>query len=126
MAPASLGTIVTHLRRMADARQVVGLTDTQLLERFDSKADDASFTALLHRHAALVYGVCKRVLGNSHDAEDAFQAVFLILLRKAGSIRTGESLGCWLYEIAYRTALRARTVARKQRTRERQAQRARI
>jgi RNA polymerase sigma factor (sigma-70 family) len=121
MAGAPLGTIVQHLRRLADARQAAGLSDAQLLVRFARHRDEAAFAALLHRHAPLVYGVCRRVLGHAHDAEDAFQAVFLVLVRKAGSIAKGESLGCWLHEIAYRTALRARTVAHKRRTRERQA-----
>jgi RNA polymerase sigma factor (sigma-70 family) len=121
MPTAQLDTLVQHLRRLADAQRAAGLDDAQLLDEFVRRRDEAAFAALLNRHAPLVFGVCRRVLGNAHDAEDAFQATFLVLVRKAGSIRTGESLGCWLYEIAYRTALRARTVAHKRRARERQA-----
>jgi RNA polymerase sigma factor (sigma-70 family) len=121
MATAQLGTIVQHLRRLAVIQRTAELGDAQLLKAFAARRDEAAFAALLHRHAGLVYGACRRLLGNVHDAEDAFQATFLVLVKKAATIRAGESLGCWLYEIAYRTALRARTVARKQRTRERQA-----
>jgi RNA polymerase sigma factor (sigma-70 family) len=121
MATAQLRTIVQHLRRLADTHRAAGLGDAQLLEAFVRRRDEAAFAALLCRHAPLVYGVCRRVLGNAHDAEDAFQATFLVLVRKAGSIRTGESCGCWLYEIAYRTALRARAAAHKRRARERRA-----
>jgi RNA polymerase sigma factor (sigma-70 family) len=121
MATAQLRTIVQHLRRLADTHRAAGLGDAQLLEAFVRRRDEAAFAALLCRHAPLVYGVCRRVLGNEQDAEDAFQATFLVLVRKAGSIRAGESCGCWLYEIAYRTALRARAAAHKRRARERQA-----
>src|SRR5438105_635488 len=98
---AQLETVLHHLRRLADAKRAAGLSDAELLERFDRHRDEAAFAALLQRHAPLVFGVCRRVLANAHDAEDAFQATFLVLVRKAGSIAKGEALGCWLYEIAY-------------------------
>src|SRR4051812_43883389 len=82
--------------------------DQQLLDRFVTGADGGAFRLLLQRHGPLVYGVCVRLLGSAHDAEDAYQATFLVLARKAGSLRTPESLGPWLYGVAYRTALKAR------------------
>jgi RNA polymerase sigma factor (sigma-70 family) len=105
---------------MADGHRVAGLGDAQLLERFVRQQDEAAFAAMLERHGPMVFGVCKRLLRDLHEAEDAFQATFLVLVRKAGSIGRGESLGCWLYEVACRTALRARSNASKRRTRERQ------
>ena len=82
--------------------------DRQLLERFVSDRDPCAFKAIVERHGPLVLGVCTRVLGGVHDAEDAFQATFLVLVRKARSIRAPGSLGPWLYGVAYRTALKAK------------------
>jgi RNA polymerase sigma factor (sigma-70 family) len=97
-----------------------GMTDGQLLERFVSGRDESAFEALVRRHGPMVLGVCRRVLGHAQDAEDAFQATFLVLVRKAASIGRRELLGNWLYGVAYRTALDARAAATRRRTRERQ------
>lgn len=97
-------------------------TDGQLLEHFVSKRDEASFALLLRRHGAMVWNVCRRVLGNAHDANDAFQATFLVLVRKADSIRPREAVGNWLYGVAYRTALEARRQIARRRVKERSLQ----
>jgi RNA polymerase sigma factor (sigma-70 family) len=94
--------------------------DAELLRLFVDQGDEAAFAALVRRHAAMVLGVCRRVAGDAHDAEDAFQAAFCVLLRKARSIRRREVLGSWLYGVAYRTALAAR--ARRARTHRREHQ----
>jgi RNA polymerase sigma factor (sigma-70 family) len=96
-----------------------GLTDGQLLTRFVAARDEASFAALVRRHGPMVLGVCSRLLRDFHDAEDAFQATFLILARKAGSVVKRESVGCWLYGVAYRTAQEARSASARRRERER-------
>src|SRR5205814_1225133 len=90
-----------------------GMTDGQLLQQFASLRDPAPLAALVHRHGPMVLGVCRRVLGNRHDAEDAFQATFLVLVRKAASLREGGVLANWLYGVAYRTSLKARAAARR-------------
>ncbi len=83
-------------------------TDGQLVDCFVGRQDEAAFAALVHRHGPMVFGVCRQVLGRQADAEDAFQATFLVLARKAGSIRRGQSVGSWLYQVAHRMALRVR------------------
>ncbi len=97
-----------------------GLSDGQLLARFVAARDEAAFTALLRRHGPMVFAVCRRVLHNLHDAEDAFQATFLILARKATSVLKRDSVGCWLHAVAYHTALEAAQANQRRRARERQ------
>src|SRR5262249_42490082 len=108
MASAAPSPLIRHLRRAALARADRDLTDSQLLECFLTRRDEAAFAALVRRHGPMVLGVCRRVLRNHHDAEDAFQAAFLVLARKAAAIGRRELLGPWLYGVAYRTALKAR------------------
>ncbi len=95
--------------------------DHQLLQRFIMTREEAAFAALVERHGPMVLGVCRSILGNHHDAEDIFQAAFLVLARKAGSIRRSESVGSWLYAVAYRLAQKARVRAGKRRVYEQQA-----
>src|SRR5262245_30969753 len=87
------------------------LGDAQLLDRWRDQRDPAALEVLVWRHGAMVWNVCRRVLGREQDVEDAFQATFLTFLRKADSIGQGRFLGSWLYKVAYRTALVARTVS---------------
>jgi RNA polymerase sigma factor (sigma-70 family) len=112
--------LLVQLRRARADVTGESRTDGQLLECFVSGRDEAAFAALLRRHGPMVLGVCRRLLGNLHDAEDAFQAVFLVLVRKAGSVRPREAVGNFLYGVAYRTALEARSRIARQRARERQ------
>jgi RNA polymerase sigma factor (sigma-70 family) len=105
------------IRRMVEDQRVRGLPDPELLGRFHAEHDQAAFDALVQRHGAMVLDVCRSVLANEADAEDAFQTTFLVLARKAGSIRKAASLGSWLHGVAHRTALklRAQSASRKKR-----------
>jgi RNA polymerase sigma factor (sigma-70 family) len=115
-----LSRLVRHLHHVA--RPETGVSDGQLLTTYIEQLDDAAFSALVRLHGPMVLQVCRRVLGNVHDAEDAFQAVFLVLARKADSIRPRELVGNWLYGVAYRTALEARTNILRRGARERAVQ----
>jgi RNA polymerase sigma factor (sigma-70 family) len=108
MFGAPTNPIQRFIARISASRATGDDPDRQLLERFVSERDPCAFEAIVERHGPLVLSVCTRVLGGVHDAEDAFQATFLVLVRKAGSIRAPGSLGPWLYGVAYRTALKAK------------------
>jgi len=103
-APAA----VHHIRRLVASQSVDGLSDRQLLERYLSRHDDTAFTALVQRYGPLVLRVCRRVLGDWHACEDAVQATFLVLARKATAIRKQQSVSSWLHGVAYRVSLKAR------------------
>ncbi|MBI2805491.1 MAG: sigma-70 family RNA polymerase sigma factor [Planctomycetes bacterium] len=94
-------------------------SDGQLLDRFIYTHDDLAFAELVRRHGSMVLGVCRRVLDNRHDAEDCFQAVFLVLVRKAETIQPRQMVGNWLYGVAYRTALESKKLTARRRNRER-------
>jgi cytochrome c peroxidase len=108
MVKAVSSPILQLIRRAVEDRRVRELPDQELLQRFHAHQDQAAFHALLCRHGPMVLDVCRGLLGNEADSEDAFQATFLILVRQAGSIRKTAALGSWLHGVAYRTALKAR------------------
>src|SRR5437870_2720408 len=108
MPNGQLDSVLRYLRGICGTPAGADVTDRQLLERFAGRREEAAFTGLVGRHGPMVLGVCRRVLSNPQDAEDAFQATFLVLARKAASVRWRESVGNWLYGVAYRLALKAR------------------
>jgi RNA polymerase sigma factor (sigma-70 family) len=109
---------IDGLLRIACARDIAGQTDGQLLERFLAERDEAAFATLVKRHGPMVLGVCRRILGNAADAEDAFQATFLVLVRRATFLKARPVLGDWLHGVARRTALNARRMAARRRMKE--------
>jgi RNA polymerase sigma factor (sigma-70 family) len=109
MAIGHLNNLVRQLRCQLGLQAARSHADAELLERFAARHEEAAFAALVERYGSIVLGVCRRVLGDVHDAEDAFQATFLTLARKAGSIRRSEAVGSWLYRVAYRVAVKARS-----------------
>ena len=109
MANATLRLFLAHLRRVAGPGGDGTLGDAQLLERFVTRRDEAAFEVLVWRHGGMVLDLCGRLLRHPQDAEDVFQATFLALARKAASIGKRESLASWLYKVAYRVAVRARS-----------------
>jgi RNA polymerase sigma factor (sigma-70 family) len=119
-----LNSVLHHLHQLKGGTQTAALTDGQLLGRFVSRHDDAAFELLVRRHGPLVWSVCRRILGNHADAEDAFQAVFLVLVRRAASLERTCPLAAWLHTVACRAALRARETAARRRRHERAAERA--
>ena len=103
-----MGDLIQHLRQIVRPESSNGLGDSELLRRWVGQRDAAAFEVLLWRHAPMVYGVCCRVLRDTHEAEDALQATFLALARKAGSIGRGEAVAGWLYRVAFRASLAAK------------------
>jgi RNA polymerase sigma factor (sigma-70 family) len=118
MANGQATTLLRHLGNLFGARTAQQLTDAQLVQRFAVHREEASFAALMERHGRLVWAVCRNILRHEHDVEDAFQATFLVLARRAGAIRKGESVASWLYGVAQRTAVRAKKTAAKRREQE--------
>lgn len=118
MANRRLGVTIRRIERLFHLGTVAGMSEVQLLERFVLQHDEAAFEALVARHGPMVMGVCRQWLRDPSDAEDAFQATFLVLVRKAGSLRDCALLGNWLYGVAYRVSLRARAESAKRRSRE--------
>jgi RNA polymerase sigma factor (sigma-70 family) len=123
MAGRAIHTVLDHLRRLHGVPQAAQRSDRELLHAFVNHGDQDAFAAVVTRHAPLVWGVCRRVLGHHQDAEDAFQATFLILARRAGSVRWQASVGGWLHTVAQRLAVRARKRAEQLRIQERKASR---
>jgi RNA polymerase sigma factor (sigma-70 family) len=113
-----VNSVIDPIRRAAFAGERHGLTDAGLLGHFVTCRDNAAFAALVARHGPMVMGVCGRVVGNHHDAEDAFQATFLVLARKAASVSPRERLGSWLYGVAYRAATKLRAMNARRNARE--------
>jgi RNA polymerase sigma factor (sigma-70 family) len=111
MPSPHLPSTLRHLRRLIGAEAVHTLSDRQLLERFARLREEAAFAALVRRHGPLVRGVCWRVLRHEQDAEDTFQATFLVLARQASTLRWRESVAPWLYEVAFRLAMKTRVAS---------------
>ena len=122
MAGDSSVALLRDIQTLFDMGTAGGLSDRQLLERFAGRRDasaEAAFEVLVLRHGPMVLRVCSNVLRDPTDAQDAFQATFLVLVRRCGAIRKLESLGSWLYGVAYRVAARARVEAARRRAAER-------
>ena len=122
MARVELRSAVRHFHKLAGSALNDEAADSQLLQRFVVNRDEAAFATLVKRYGALVYSVCRRVLQQDQDAEDALQAAFLILARRAGSIHKRQSLASWLHGVAFRTALSARKSIMRRRKHEEKAQ----
>jgi RNA polymerase sigma factor (sigma-70 family) len=121
MAGNRSGAVMEHLRTLFSVGTVGALSDGHLLDLFVTRYDESAFAALLDRHGPMVHRVCRQVLGDAHDAQDAAQSVFLVLARRARSIRSQGSLASWLHGVALRTAAKARTAAARRRGHERRA-----
>jgi RNA polymerase sigma factor (sigma-70 family) len=121
MAARHAGAMIATLRLFAETPTTRDLSDGQLLQRFAAHREEEAFAALVRRHGGLVWSVCRHVLPSEPDAEDAFQAAFLVLARRAASIRQTEAVAGWLHGVAYRIAVRAKRVAARRQGRERRA-----
>ena len=120
MAVGRLDSVLQLLLGSFQTSADAALTDSQLLDRFLRERDEAAFVSLIQRHAAMVLAVARKVLHDTHDCEDVFQATFLVLAKKAGSIRRRRVLGGWLYQVAFRLALKAKDDRIRRQIRERQ------
>jgi RNA polymerase sigma factor (sigma-70 family) len=121
MAGTALGVAYRHLRDLFGAKSVIGLRDGELLSRYSGSRDEVAFEALVARHGPMVLSTCRAILRNEHDVEDAFQATFIVLARKARSIRGGDALGGWLHRVACRASVEASVSAKKRRRKEAEA-----
>jgi RNA polymerase sigma factor (sigma-70 family) len=121
MAIEPIHRVMSHLREAALRHAVCCLEDAELLERYVTRRDEAAFESLVRRHGPMVLGVCRRILRNEADAEDAFQATFLVLVRKAKSIRSRAQVSNWLFGVAHNTALKAKAMNHKRCTKEAEA-----
>src|SRR5437660_5868184 len=121
MPAGQLNAVLRQLHAAAFAPGAGGVADAHLLERYLADRDEVAFEGLLRRHGPMVLGVCRRVLGNAADADDAFQATFLVLVRKAASVRPRGLVGNWLYGVAYRTSLKAKALNDRRCLKEREA-----
>src|SRR5262245_39547469 len=121
MVQSTLNDVLRHLRSLCASEAIRDLGDDELLQRFLARREETSFAILVQRHGPMVLGVCQRVLRDAHAAEDAFQAAFLVLVRRSASIRKRGSLASWLYGVAQRIALRVRARDAAQRSRDRRA-----
>lgn len=119
MASQQPSSVSQHMGVLFGPGSVTGLSERQLLDRYLATGDQSAFEGLVTRLGPMVFGVCQRMLNNPNDVEDAFQATFLILVRKAGSLQNRDLLGAWLYGVAHRVAVRARRNTIVHRTRER-------
>jgi RNA polymerase sigma factor (sigma-70 family) len=119
MTAKSMEHWIHQLRRTALLSEAAGLSDSQLLQSFILRREAAAFEALLRRHGPMVFGVCRRILRHSQDAEDAFQATWLVFIRKANSISPADMVANWLYGVAYRTALKAKAATARRWAKER-------
>ena len=120
MPTNGLQQAVDAIREMAAAADAASLGDRALLQRFINEQDHAAFEVLVRRHGPMILGVCRRILQNRHDAEDAFQATFLVFVRKVRTLVHPELLSNWLYTIAFQTARAARAAAQRRRVKESQ------
>jgi RNA polymerase sigma factor (sigma-70 family) len=120
MPAGRLDHVLAQVRRAALQGERAAASDAQLLDRFVSRGDPAALEALVRRHVGMAWGVCRRILSNHHDAEDALQATFLVLVRRAASIVPRDMVASWLYGVAHRTALKARAIAARRSVREAQ------
>jgi RNA polymerase sigma factor (sigma-70 family) len=121
MHTSTLHGVLEYLRKLTDPTRVRELSDADLLERFRRHREEAAFTLLVQRHGPMVLSVCRRILGDVHEAEDAFQATFLVLVRNAAAIRQQQSLAAWLHGVASRIAHKARMRSARQREQQREA-----
>src|SRR5690242_8144420 len=121
MATGQHTAILRHIGKLVAEQKISQASDRELLLRFTNAGDEAAFAAILQRHGTMVLRVCRRLLADSQDADDAFQAVFLVLLRRASLLRWRDSVAAWLHQVAYRVAQHMRKQHLRRRVREARA-----